>query len=161
MKTRFVCLMSVILVAAVFTGAAFTQDQTEKKQVSQKFLNTWKKVGDKTKEIRSFKTEKATTVAGVRGAEAEDEALKYLYFKGGVKYPSRLELKNAIAILEEFVKENPDDETIPESKYFMAQCYFQLGEADKAKVAFQDLIDNHASSDFSAFAKEEIKNIKN
>jgi mannitol-specific phosphotransferase system IIBC component len=62
-----------------------TQAKQEQKtaKVSEEFLNTWKKVGDKTKEIRSFKTEKAITVAGVRGAEAEDEALKYLYFKGG------------------------------------------------------------------------------
>ena len=59
----------------------------------------WKKIGNLTKKKRSFQVEKATTVAGVRGAEAEDEVLKHLYYRGGTAAPSRLELKNAIEML--------------------------------------------------------------
>ncbi len=158
-------LMAVILTITVLASSGlFAQDKQQTgqdKKKTKKFLTTWKKVGNKTKEIRSFKTEKATTVAGVRGAEAEDEALKHLYFKGGVKYPSRLELKNAITMLDMFVKENPEDESVPESKYFIAQCYFQLGEIDNAKTAYQDLIKDHPASEFAGYAEEELKEIMN
>jgi len=160
-------MMHVIIIILAFgilvSGITVAQDKKPEasgKKVSSKFLTTWKKIGNKTKEIRSFKTEKATTVAGVRGAEAEDEALKFLYYKGGIKYPSRLELKNAIQMLEAFVQENPLEETVPESKFFIAQCYAQLGETDKAISVFEELIKNHAKSEFAQFAKDELNALK-
>jgi len=161
MKKILTCVVVLLMLGIISSGMVIAQEkQAAKKEVSQKFLTTWKKVGNKTKEIRSFKTEKATTVAGVRGAEAEDEALKHLYFKGGIKYPSRLELRNAIDMLEQFVKDNPDDPTVAESKYFVAQCYMQLGETDKARTAFDDIIKNHADTEYADYAQEDLAGIR-
>ena len=39
-----------------------------------------------------FEVEKVTAVAGVRGAEAEDEALHHLYYRQSMKGPSKVEL---------------------------------------------------------------------
>lgn len=171
MKKSLIFILCGIVVLFLTARVLIAQDpkqtqQTQVKQeqktakVSEEFLNTWKKVGDKTKEIRSFKTEKAITVAGVRGAEAEDEALKYLYFKGGVKYPSRLELKNAVEMLDNFILENPRDSTIAQTKFFIAQCYIQLGETEKGISTYNELVEKYPNSDCAAMAKDELKKIK-
>ena len=46
-------------------------------------------------ETEYFETENITAVAGVRGAEAEDEALYHLYYRRSMKGPSRHELMEA------------------------------------------------------------------
>ena len=59
----------------------------EKVKVSSAFLNRWKKIQTVAKN-RAHETQQTRTVAGVRGAEAEDAVLDQLYYKGGVRYPS-------------------------------------------------------------------------
>ena len=46
-------------------------------------------------ETEEFEVEYITAVAGVRGAEAEDEALHHLYYRKSMKGPSRHELMEA------------------------------------------------------------------
>ena len=43
--------------------------------------------------------EQITTVAGVRGAEAEDEALEHLYYRKSMKGLSQIELQKALGRL--------------------------------------------------------------
>lgn len=160
MKKLTVLIVAVLVAAFLMSAAAIAQETKAKKQVSEKFLTMWKKVGHKTKEIKSFDTEKAVTVAGVRGAEAEDEALKLLYFKGGVKYPSQNELKVQIEILEDFVAKSPEDSTVAEIKYFIAVCYVELNDTEKATSFYQSIIDKHPKSDYAEMAKEDLDKIK-
>ena len=46
-----------------------------------------------------YEVEKVTAVAGVRGAEAEDEALALLYYRRSMKGLSELELRKALGKL--------------------------------------------------------------
>ena len=48
---------------------------------------------------RGYEVEKVTAVAGVRGAEAEDEALKLLYYRKSMKGLTELELRKALGCL--------------------------------------------------------------
>ncbi len=128
----------------------------DKVKVSSAFLNRWKKI-QKVAKNRAHETQQTRTVAGVRGAEAEDAVLDQLYYKGGVRYPSRVDLKNAISQLQESIKADPKAETVAEQKFFIAQCHSQLGETDDAKATYKDIVDNLADSDFAAQAKEELK----
>lgn len=163
MKKMKISLAFLLLSCFLMSALVYAQENQgtqEKKQVSEKFLTMWKKVRDKTKDIRAYKTEKAVTVAGVRGSEATDEVLKLLYFKGGVPYPSQLELKNAITMLETFVKDNPDDSTAVDSKFYIAQCSFQLGDIQKTITFYEDIIKNHPKSEYAVLADEEIEKIK-
>jgi len=66
----------------------------------------WRPCGNKTNgtEIQDatneeHETENITAVAGVRGAEAEDEALEHLYYRKTMKSISLLDLKKAYGIL--------------------------------------------------------------
>jgi TolA-binding protein len=128
---------------------------TAKVKVSSAFLNRWKKIQKVTKK-QAYETQQTRTVAGVRGAEAEDAVLDQLYYKGGVRYPSRVDLKNAISQLQEAIKADPDAKAVPEQKYFIAQCHSQLGETDIAKATYNDLIKNHSGTDWAREAQAEI-----
>jgi len=48
---------------------------------------------------RGYEVEKVTAVAGVRGAEAEDEALALLYYRRSMKGLSELQLRKALGKL--------------------------------------------------------------
>ena len=137
-----------------------TKVKTEEKvKVSSAFLNRWKKI-QKVAKNRAHETQQTRTVAGVRGAEAEDAVLDQLYYKGGVRYPSRVDLKNAITQLQESIKAAPEADTVAEQMFFIAQCHAQLGETADAKDTYTDIVENHSDSDFAAAAKEELKNFE-
>ncbi len=133
-----------------------TEADTAKVKVSSSFLNRWKKIKQVTGK-RAYETQQTRTVAGVRGAEAEDAVLDQLYYKGGVRYPSRVDLKNAITQLQESIKADPKADTVPEQKFFIGQCHAQLGEAKEAKEAYNDLVKNHADTDWGKQAKAELE----
>jgi len=128
---------------------------------SDLWLNTaWKRVEQLTAKERAFEVERATTVAGVRGKEAEDEIVNRLYFKGGTRYPARLEVKRAIRLLNRRIESDPKSESVPELQYFMAQCFLQLGEEEKALTIYRDLVKQHGKSEWAKKAGEEIKRLE-
>ena len=51
----------------------------------------WEEIKEVT--IKDYEIEKVTTVAGVRGAEAEDEALNKLYYRKSMRSLSLLDLQ--------------------------------------------------------------------
>ena len=66
-----------------------------------------------------FEVEYITATAGVRGAEAEDEALYHLYYRRSMKGPSRHELmeaygklRNKIDRLKDIDEKHPDIEKL-------------------------------------------------
>jgi hypothetical protein len=58
----------------------------------------WNEIED-IADAESYETEYITAVAGVRGAEAEDEALALLYYRKSMKGLSKLELQRALGKL--------------------------------------------------------------
>ncbi len=109
---------------------------------------------------QAYETQQTRTVAGVRGAEAEDAVLDQLYYKGGVRYPSRVDLKNAITQLTSSIEADPNGEAVPEQKFFVAQCHVQLGELEEAKKVYSDLVENHGDSPFAEQAAGELTGIE-
>jgi len=133
------------------------KDDTVKVKVSDTFLATWQRVGALTEKAGAADVEKTTTVAGARSAEAEDEAMDNLYFKGGARYPTRKELRDAIAGLKETIKANPKAESVPEMMYFVGQCHSQLGEGDEALDMYKELTKKYSKSAWAEKAKKEIE----
>ena len=154
--------LGLILSFSVHTGLAQdAKEETKEDPAKQDWANTnWKKINSLTKQKRSFQVEKATTVAGVRGSEAEDNLLKQLYYRGGTKYPSRLELKNAIDLLEKDIRLDPYASGVAENKFFIGQCYVQLNEREKALEAFEDILKDFPDSEYAVQAKDEMAKLK-
>ena len=58
----------------------------------------WEEIQD-IQDTQVYETEQITAVAGVRGAEAEDEALHHLYYRRSMKRLSELDLQRALGKL--------------------------------------------------------------
>jgi len=75
-------------------------------------------IWEEIKEVTTveYEVEKVTTTAGVRGAEAEDEALNKLYYRKSMKSVSLLDLQKVygklIAKKEKMVKNGMDTKKI-------------------------------------------------
>ena len=88
--------------------------------------------------------EQVITVAGVRGAEAEDEALHHLYYRKSMKGPNKLEMQAALGkLLNTLAKLQEKDAghvKIPEIRHYVIQIYLKLGETNNAKATQEELV---------------------
>ena len=90
-KFRLASVFSLCMSAPLFS-------QDEELDLDAMWENTvWEEIQDVTDE--SYEVEKITAVAGVRGAEAEDEALQHLYYRRSMKGLTKLELQRALGKL--------------------------------------------------------------
>jgi tetratricopeptide (TPR) repeat protein len=121
------------------------------------FLNAWKQIQSTVNKKRTSKTTEGVATAGVRGAEAEDQIVNQMYFRGGSTYPTRTKIQNAILLLNQTIQEAPDPASTAETRFYIAQCYVELGEKDKAIAAYKEVINVASKSEWAAKAKDEIK----
>ena len=68
----------------------------------------WEEIQEIGEEI-VYETEYITAVAGVRGAEAEDEALEHLYYRRSMKGLAKLDIQKALGKLIIRREKMPDD----------------------------------------------------
>lgn len=85
-------LISLIIIPTVL----ISQDQ--ELDLDAMWENTvWEEIVNVSDE--SYEVEKVTAVAGVRGAEAEDEALEHLYYRRSMKGLSKLDIQKVLGRL--------------------------------------------------------------
>jgi len=74
--------------------------------------------------------EQITAVAGVRGAEAEDEALSYLYYRRTMKGIALIDLQTAYGKLrnkkEEMIKKDPDHPKLEKINFLLSQLEIKI-----------------------------------
>jgi len=102
----------------------------------------WEEIEEVT--TKEYEVEKVTAVAGVRGAEAEDEALHHLYYRKSMKGIDEGALKNALGkllnTLSVLKEKNPEHEKIPQLTHLVSQLYTKLGDDEKAKIFENELL---------------------
>ena len=113
--------------------------QDEELDLDAMWENTvWEEIKEVT--IKDYEIEKVTTVAGVRGAEAEDEALHHLYYRQSMKGPSEIQLNKALGkllnTLAALKEKKPENSKIPEVTHYVIQIYKKLNNNEKA-IEFQ------------------------
>ena len=70
----------LIGIAIIMKGFLSLQPQTKELNLESLFQNVkWKEIEDVV--TKEYEVEKVTQTAGVRGSEAEDEILDYLYYR--------------------------------------------------------------------------------
>ena len=85
-----------LLLLPILSAFLFSQD--EELDLDAMWENTvWEEIQDVVSV--GYEVEKITAVAGVRGAEAEDEALNLLYYRKSMKGLSELQLRKALGKL--------------------------------------------------------------
>ena len=89
---KHLILLSLIIIPTVL----ISQDQ--ELDLDAMWENTvWEEIVNVTDE--SYEVEKVTAVAGVRGAEAEDEGLEHLYYRRSMKGLSKLDIQKVLGRL--------------------------------------------------------------
>ena len=115
----------------------------------------WTEIEEATYE--DHEVDKITAVAGVRGAEAEDEALHHLYYRQSMKGPSQVELNKALGkllnTLSSLKEKNPKHAKIPEVTHYVIQIYKKLEQLDKAKGFEKELLAVAPESKWAKFYK--------
>ena len=77
-----------------------------------------------------YEVEKVTAVAGVRGAEAEDEALDQLYYRKSMKGLALIDLKRAYGKLrikkDKLIEVNPDHPKLEKINQLITQLEYKI-----------------------------------
>jgi len=166
----YVLLAAVFAASPLYAEDEITGDETsEDKAIAtetveaevpagddEDWLNTvWTQVDDMVQE-EEFKLQETVTVAGVRGAEAEDNILAKLYYKGGKRYPSQDKLTKAIDTLKKALTKNPKAPAAPKQKFFIAQCYEKLGRTAEARDYYGQVATDHPQTSFATKAQTKL-----
>ena len=137
-------------------ASAQIQTGGEDEAIDEEWLNTiWTQVDDMVK-TEEHKLQETVTVAGVRGAEAEDSILDKLYYKGAKRYPSQDKLNKAISTLRKALADAPKGANAPMQKYFVAQCYEKLGRLVEARDFYGRVAKDHAKSTWANKANKDL-----
>ena len=170
LKWIYLLMLAGLLAGANQVGSAEEEAKTESAEgtetsegtdeaLDEEWLNTvWSQIDGVVKQ-EELKLQKTVTVAGVRGAEAEDNILDKLYYKGGKRYPSQDKLKKAIDTLKQSIAKSPKGEAVPKQKYFIAQCYEKLGQVGEARGYYGQVTKDHPKSSWATRAQERLSQI--
>ena len=142
------------LILVTFSSLLFSQD--EDLDLDAMWDNTvWNEIEEVT--TKEYEVEKVTAVAGVRGAEAEDEALHHLYYRQSMKGPSEIDLNKALGkllnTLSSLKKNKPGHEKIPEVTHYIIQVYKKLNNSLKQKELEKELLATAPGSKWAKFYK--------
>ncbi len=146
----------LLILPLAFFSLSFGQDEDLDLDSDAMWDNTvWNEIEEVT--TKEYEVEKVTTVAGVRGAEAEDEALHHLYYRQSMKGPSPVALQKALGkllnTLSALKEKDAQHEKIPEVTHYVIQIYKKLGESDKAITLEQELLAVAPDSKWAKFYK--------
>jgi len=151
-------MMKKLLITSVLFsfGLIWAQDDDLDLDMDAMWDNTvWNEIEEVT--TKEYEVEKVTAVAGVRGAEAEDEALHHLYYRQSMKGPSKVELNKALGkllnTLATLKEKNPEHKKIPEVTHYVIQIYKKLENNSKAKEMASELLATAPDSKWAKFYK--------
>ena len=145
----------LILLPLVF-ALSWAQDEDEVDLDAMWDNTVWNEIEDIADEDIQ-EVDNITAVAGVRGAEAEDEALYHLYYRQSMKGPSKVELNKALGkllnTLAALKEKNPDHKKIPEVTHYVIQIYKKLEDKPKAREYEKELLAVAPESKWAKFYK--------
>ena len=149
-------MKKILITSALFSfGVLWSQD--DDLDMDAMWDNTvWNEIEDIADEDIQ-EVDNITAVAGVRGAEAEDEALHHLYYRQSMKGPSKVALNKALGkllnTLSTLKDKDPSHKKIPEVTHYVIQIYKKLEDSSKAKEMEQQLLTSAPDSKWAKFYK--------
>ena len=101
-------ILNTTLILFICLNIQLSYSQDEELDLDAMWENTiWNEIEEVT--TVEYEVEKVTQVAGVRGAEAEDEALAFLYYRRSMKGLTELDIQKALGKLILKREKMPDD----------------------------------------------------
>ena len=127
----FTFIEMMIVITIVVSRFGYSQDSLELDLDAMWDQAIWEEVEDVTTEV--FEVEYVTAVAGVRGAEAEDEALDHLYYRRSMKGLAIMDLQKAYGKLkikrDELIKINPQHPKIEKVDNLLSQLQIKINKS--------------------------------
>ena len=123
----FTIHMILLIFILVIPRIIYSQDDIEEElDLEAMWENTiWNEIEEVT--TVEYEVEKVTQVAGVRGAEAEDEALEHLYYRRSMKRLSKLQIQKALGkLIIRREKISDDDSDAKKIDGYIAQLKIKL-----------------------------------
>ena len=143
------------LVSLILISSLYGQDDDDLDLDAMWDNTVWNEIEEVT--TKEYEVDNITAVAGVRGAEAEDEALHHLYYRQSMKGPSEMALNKALGkllnTLSALQEKDPNHKKIPEVTHYVIQIYKKLGDNAKAKTKQDELLANAPDSKWAKFYK--------
>ena len=119
----FTFIEMMIVITIVVSRFGYSQDSLELDLDAMWDQAIWEEVEDVTTEV--FEVEYVTAVAGVRGAEAEDEALAHLYYRKSMRGLQKEDLERAYGKLMNkrslIIKNNPNSLELKKIETYLLQ----------------------------------------
>ena len=149
--------MKKLFIISVLLSFGFAWSQDDDLDMDAMWDNTvWNEIEDiADEEIQEV--DNITAVAGVRGAEAEDEALHHLYYRQSMKGPSKVELNKALGklinTLTSLKEKDPSHAKIPEVTHYVIQIYKKLEDNSKATEYEKELLATSPDSKWAKYYK--------
>ncbi|HIA79542.1 MAG TPA: hypothetical protein EYO07_05215 [Candidatus Marinimicrobia bacterium] len=148
MKRKFTIILFLAL------GSVWAQDDDDMDMDAMWDNTIWNEIEDVADE-EIQEVDNITAVAGVRGAEAEDEALHHLYYRQSMKGPSEVELRTALGkllnTLAALKEKDAKHAKIPEVQHYVIQIYRKLGETDNGQEFENKLLTQNPDSKWAKF----------
>ena len=150
-------MMKKLLITSVLFSFGLIWAQDDDLDMDAMWDNTvWNEIEDiADEEIQEV--DNITAVAGVRGAEAEDEALHHLYYRQSMKGPSEMALNKALGkllnTLSALQEKDPNHKKIPEVTHYVIQIYKKLNNMPKSKEMEKELLATAPDSKWAKFYK--------
>jgi len=136
-------------------GLVFAQDDDDLDMDAMWDNTVWNEIEEVT--TKEYEVDNITAVAGVRGAEAEDEALHHLYYRQSMKGPSEMALNKALGkllnTLSALKEKDPKHKKIPEVTHYVIQIYKKLNNMPKSKEMEKELLATAPDSKWAKFYK--------
>ena len=149
--------MKKLLITSVLFSFGLIWAQDDDLDMDAMWDNTvWNEIEDiADEEIQEV--DNITAVAGVRGAEAEDEALHHLYYRQSMKGPSEMALNKALGkllnTLSALKEKDQKHKKIPEVTHYVIQIYKKLENNSKAQEMESELLATAPDSKWAKFYK--------
>ena len=122
MKRKFTIILFLAL------GSGWAQDDDDMDMDAMWDNTIWNEIEEVS--TKEYEVDNITATAGVRGAEAEDEALVHLYYRRSMKGLSKLDLQKALGKLinkkNELEEINPDHKEISKLNNYILQLKYKL-----------------------------------
>ncbi len=78
----------------------------------------------------------------------------------GAELYGRGHYREAIPQFRQFIKNNPDSILAPVAQYYLAESHQKIGDIQKAKVFYQELIRKYSGSTWAGYAQEALKTLE-
>ncbi len=101
----------------------------------------------------------AAFIFALAGCQSAPPAFNFGAYSQAETLYEKKKFKEAIEKYDEYLQENPEGNMAVISAYYMAKSYEEIGQPDKAKAIYTDIITKHPGLVWANFAKERLEEI--